>query len=75
MRLKLSDGDSGTSQDPTWFDTPPDGSCLFWSVTLAYLVPVKGDENGFKQRHVESLFLIQNQNVPPVSSIRSFATD
>ncbi|WP_425383920.1 ankyrin repeat domain-containing protein [Wolbachia endosymbiont (group B) of Anania hortulata] len=31
-------------------DVPGDGSCLFWSVALAYLTPVKFDNNKFCKR-------------------------
>ncbi|MDR0772839.1 MAG: hypothetical protein LBE46_00640 [Wolbachia pipientis] len=33
------------------FDVPRDGSCLFWSVALAYLIPAKNDDNLFQQRY------------------------
>ncbi|MFP3019895.1 MAG: OTU domain-containing protein [Wolbachia sp.] len=36
-------------------DVPGDGSCLFWSVTMAYLIPVRNDDALFSQRY-EALF-------------------
>lgn len=34
-------------------DVPGDGSCLFWSVALAYLTPVKFDDYAFHERFKE----------------------
>ncbi|QJT94865.1 ankyrin repeat domain-containing protein [Wolbachia endosymbiont of Diaphorina citri] len=34
-------------------DVPGDGSCLFWSVALAYLAPVKFDDYAFHERFKE----------------------
>ncbi len=35
----------------TWeIDVPGDGSCLFWAVALAYLIPVKDNEFRFQKR-------------------------
>ncbi|WP_264375514.1 ankyrin repeat domain-containing protein [Wolbachia endosymbiont (group B) of Sphaerophoria taeniata] len=34
-------------------DIPGDGSCLFWSVALAYLTPVKFDDYAFHERFKE----------------------
>ncbi|WP_281508783.1 latrotoxin-related protein [Wolbachia endosymbiont (group B) of Pandemis cinnamomeana] len=33
------------------FTAPGDGSCFFWSVALAYLIPVKDDEQSFSIRY------------------------
>ncbi|OJH30286.1 hypothetical protein Wxf_03241 [Armadillidium vulgare] len=33
------------------FTAPGDGSCLFWSIALAYLIPVKDDEQKFSKRY------------------------
>ncbi|BET30009.1 hypothetical protein wCauBTS_06160 [Wolbachia pipientis] len=33
------------------FTAPGDGSCFFWSVALAYLIPVKDDEQSFSRRY------------------------
>jgi hypothetical protein len=32
------------------FNVPPDGSCLFWAVTLAFLFPVRHDSAEFERR-------------------------
>ncbi|WP_410542226.1 tetratricopeptide repeat protein [Wolbachia endosymbiont of Tetranychus urticae] len=34
-----------------WVDVPGDGSCLFWSTALAYLIPVKDNDNLFAERY------------------------
>ncbi len=35
----------------TWeIDVAGDGSCLFWAVTLAYLIPIKDDDYVFKKK-------------------------
>ncbi|GFR11649.1 phosphocholine transferase AnkX [Trichonephila clavata] len=39
------------SRDPFLIDVPADGSCLFWSTALAYLIPVKDDNDAFQQRY------------------------
>ncbi|MCJ7454496.1 MAG: OTU family ubiquitin thioesterase, partial [Wolbachia endosymbiont of Homalodisca vitripennis] len=36
-------------------DVPGDGSCLFWSVTMAYLIPVRNNDALFQRRY-EALF-------------------
>ncbi|RDD34512.1 Phosphocholine transferase AnkX [Wolbachia endosymbiont of Cylisticus convexus] len=36
-------------------DVPGDGSCLFWSVTMAYLIPARDNDDLFRQRY-EALF-------------------
>ncbi|WP_237342887.1 tetratricopeptide repeat protein [Wolbachia endosymbiont of Folsomia candida] len=39
----------------TKINVPADGSCLFWAAALAYLTPVKYDDNSFQERF-EKLF-------------------
>lgn len=62
----------------TQINVPRDGSCLFWSTALPYLISVKDDDNSFQQRYT-TLFgyeqsgykdhvreLIQNYNPFPL---------
>lgn len=41
------------------YDVPADGSCLFWSVATAYLLPVSNDSDEFAVRFIR-LFGIEN---------------
>ncbi len=54
-RYRRSDVDSESESRFKRIDVPGDGSCLFWSVTMAYLIPVRNDEALFRQRY-EALF-------------------
>jgi len=54
----MANKDSGNlpSEGPAKLDKhsvniPGDGSCLFWSVALAYLTPVKNKPDSFKKRY------------------------
>ncbi|GFR08163.1 phosphocholine transferase AnkX [Trichonephila clavata] len=55
------------SRDPFLIDVPADGSCLFWSTALAYLIPVKDDEDGFKQRYTA---LFGDREIRHISHVR-----
>lgn len=49
-------------QQPVFYkevDVPGDGNCLFWSVALAYLTPVKFDDGAFRERF-QKLFASDN---------------
>lgn len=54
-RYRRSDVDSESESRFKRIDVPGDGSCLFWSVTMAYLIPVRNDDALFRQRY-EALF-------------------
>ncbi|MFP3021726.1 MAG: OTU domain-containing protein, partial [Wolbachia sp.] len=54
-RYRRSDVDSESESRFKKIDVPGDGSCLFWSVTMAYLIPVRNDDALFRQRY-EALF-------------------
>ncbi|WP_264377278.1 OTU domain-containing protein [Wolbachia endosymbiont (group B) of Ochlodes sylvanus] len=54
-RYRRSDVDSESGSQVKRIDVPGDGSCLFWSVTMAYLIPVRNDDALFRQRY-EVLF-------------------
>ncbi len=54
-RHRRSDSGSENGIQFRKVDVPGDGSCLFWSVTMAYLVPVRNDDDLFRQRY-EALF-------------------
>ncbi|WP_264686029.1 MULTISPECIES: ankyrin repeat domain-containing protein [unclassified Wolbachia] len=54
-RYRRSDVDSESGSQIKRIDVPGDGSCLFWSVTMAYLIPVRNDDALFRQRY-EVLF-------------------
>ncbi|WP_214303321.1 OTU domain-containing protein [Wolbachia endosymbiont of Erebia cassioides] len=54
-RYRRSDVDSESGSQVKRIDVPGDGSCLFWSVTMAYLIPVRNDDDLFRQRY-EVLF-------------------
>ncbi|WP_264954025.1 ankyrin repeat domain-containing protein [Wolbachia endosymbiont (group A) of Endotricha flammealis] len=54
-RYRRSDVDSESGSRIKRIDVPGDGSCLFWSVTMAYLIPVRNDDALFRQRY-EVLF-------------------
>ncbi|WP_353278997.1 hypothetical protein [Wolbachia endosymbiont (group B) of Longitarsus flavicornis] len=44
-RYRRSDVDSESGSQVKRIDVPGDGSCLFWSVTMAYLIPVRNDDD------------------------------
>ncbi|WP_425386495.1 OTU domain-containing protein [Wolbachia endosymbiont (group A) of Barypeithes pellucidus] len=50
-RYRRSDVDSESESRFKRIDVPGDGSCLFWSVTMAYLIPVRNDDALFRQRY------------------------
>ncbi|WCR59677.1 MAG: Phosphocholine transferase AnkX [Wolbachia endosymbiont of Ctenocephalides felis wCfeF] len=54
-RYRRSDVDSESENGFKRIDVPRDGSCLFWSVTMAYLIPVRNNDALFRQRY-EVLF-------------------
>ncbi|WCR59753.1 MAG: Phosphocholine transferase AnkX [Wolbachia endosymbiont of Ctenocephalides felis wCfeF] len=54
-RYRRSDANSESESRFERIDVPGDGSCLFWSVTMAYLIPVRNDDALFRQRY-EVLF-------------------
>lgn len=54
-RYRRSHVDSESGSQVKRIDVPGDGSCLFWSVTMAYLIPVRNDDALFRQRY-EVLF-------------------
>ncbi|MFP3018735.1 MAG: OTU domain-containing protein, partial [Candidatus Tisiphia sp.] len=54
-RYRRSDVDSESESRFKRIDVPGDGSCLFWSITMAYLIPVRNDNALFRQRY-EVLF-------------------
>lgn len=71
-RVKRFDNGKQLSKDSfTNIDVPADGSCLFWAVTLAYLLPVKGDDNLFQQRY-EALFGNEETVLQNLDSVRTF---
>ncbi|WP_349966868.1 OTU domain-containing protein [Wolbachia endosymbiont of Armadillidium arcangelii] len=51
-------------------DVPGDGSCLFWSVTMAYLIPARDDGALFRQRY-EALFGSEEAVTQNLDHIRS----
>ncbi|WP_264687673.1 ankyrin repeat domain-containing protein [Wolbachia endosymbiont (group B) of Erynnis tages] len=54
-RYRRSDSDSESESRFKRIDVPGDNSCLFWSVTMAYLIPVRNNDALFRQRY-EALF-------------------
>ncbi|WP_265027948.1 ankyrin repeat domain-containing protein [Wolbachia endosymbiont (group A) of Calamotropha paludella] len=54
-RYRRSDANSESESRFERIDVPGDGSCLFWSVTMAYLIPVRNDDALFRQKY-EVLF-------------------
>nr|WP_253309125.1 ankyrin repeat domain-containing protein [Rickettsia endosymbiont of Ceutorhynchus assimilis] len=50
-RYRRSDVDSESGSRIKRIDVPGDNSCLFWSVTMAYLIPVRNDDALFRQRY------------------------
>ncbi|WP_353286404.1 hypothetical protein [Wolbachia endosymbiont (group A) of Crataerina pallida] len=65
-RYRRSDANSESESRFERIDVPGDNSCLFWSVTMAYLIPVRNDDALFRQRY-EVLFgnegaVIQNSD-------------
>ncbi|XGA08445.1 MAG: ankyrin repeat domain-containing protein [Wolbachia endosymbiont of Xenopsylla cheopis] len=54
-RYRRSDSGSENENQFRKIDVPRDGSCLFWSVTMAYLIPVRNNNALFQQRY-EILF-------------------
>lgn len=54
-RYRRSDVDSESESRFKRIDVPGNNSCLFWSVTMAYLIPVRNDDALFRQRY-EVLF-------------------
>ncbi|WP_386086931.1 hypothetical protein [Wolbachia endosymbiont (group A) of Norellia spinipes] len=47
-RYRRSDVDSESGSQIKRIDVPGEGSCLFWSVTMAYLIPVRNDDALFR---------------------------
>ncbi|NEV49280.1 hypothetical protein EUZ93_02035 [Wolbachia pipientis] len=54
-RSRRSDANSESESRFKRIDVSGDNSCLFWSVTMAYLIPVRSNDALFRQRY-EALF-------------------
>ncbi|UJQ21742.1 PD-(D/E)XK nuclease domain-containing protein [Wolbachia endosymbiont of Delia radicum] len=68
MKRKRSVSKKQPSQNPpAQFDVPADGSCLFWATTLAHLIPVKDDEDDFKQRYMD---LFGDREIEHISHVK-----
>ncbi|GFS42335.1 phosphocholine transferase AnkX [Nephila pilipes] len=68
MKRKRSVRKKQPSKDPfTKINVPGDGSCLFWATTLAHLIPVKDDEDDFKQRYTA---LFGDREIRHISHVR-----
>ncbi|WP_353287622.1 OTU domain-containing protein [Wolbachia endosymbiont (group B) of Gerris lacustris] len=50
-RYRRSDANSESESRFKRINVPGDGSCLFWSVTMAYLIPVRNGDALFRQRY------------------------
>ncbi|WP_353285220.1 ankyrin repeat domain-containing protein [Wolbachia endosymbiont (group A) of Beris morrisii] len=50
-RYRRSDSNSESESRFKRIDVPGDGSCLFWSVTMAYLIPVRNNDALFRRRY------------------------
>ncbi len=69
-RYRRSDVDSESGSRIKRIDVPGDGSCLFWSVTMAYLIPVRNDDALFRQRY-EVLFGNEGAVIQNLDRIRN----
>lgn len=69
-RYRRSDVDSESGSRIKRIDVPRDGSCLFWSVTMAYLIPVRNDDALFRQRY-EVLFGNEGAVIQNLDRIRN----
>ncbi|WP_425385308.1 OTU domain-containing protein [Wolbachia endosymbiont (group B) of Schoenobius gigantella] len=69
-RYRRSDVDSESGSQVKRIDVPGDGSCLFWSVTMAYLIPVRNDDALFRQRY-EVLFGNEGAVIQNLDRIRN----
>ncbi|WP_425383714.1 ankyrin repeat domain-containing protein [Wolbachia endosymbiont (group A) of Microdon myrmicae] len=69
-RYRRSDVDSESGSRIKRIDVPGDGSCLFWSVTMAYLIPVRNDDALFRQRY-EVLFGDEGAVIQDLDRIRN----
>ncbi|WP_419214809.1 OTU domain-containing protein [Wolbachia endosymbiont of Rhagoletis cingulata] len=69
-RYPRSDFDSESGSRIKRIDVPGDGSCLFWSVTMAYLIPVRNDDALFRQRY-EVLFGNEGAVIQNLDRIRN----
>ncbi len=69
-RYPRSDVDSESGSRIKRIDVPGDGSCLFWSVTMAYLIPVRNDDALFRQRY-EVLFGNEGAVIQNLDRIRN----
>ncbi|WP_341814104.1 ankyrin repeat domain-containing protein [Wolbachia endosymbiont (group A) of Nomada flava] len=69
-RYRRSDVDSESGSRIKKIDVPGDGSCLFWSVTMAYLIPVRNDDALFRQRY-EVLFGNEGAVIQNLDRIRN----
>ncbi|WP_264731176.1 OTU domain-containing protein [Wolbachia endosymbiont (group A) of Sphaerophoria taeniata] len=69
-RYRRSDSNSESESRFKRIDVPGDGSCLFWSVTMAYLIPVRNDDALFRQRY-EVLFGNEGAVIQNLDRIRN----
>ncbi|WP_353287786.1 OTU domain-containing protein [Wolbachia endosymbiont (group B) of Gerris lacustris] len=73
-RYRRSDVDSESGSRIKRIDVPGDGSCLFWSVTMAYLIPVRNDDDLFRQRY-EVLFGNERAVIQNLDRIRNLVSN
>ncbi|WP_265018042.1 ankyrin repeat domain-containing protein [Wolbachia endosymbiont (group A) of Coremacera marginata] len=73
-RYRRSDVDSESGSRIKRIDVPGDGSCLFWSVTMAYLIPVRNDDALFRQRY-EVLFGNERAVIQNLDRIRNLVSN
>ncbi len=58
-----------TTNQNNLYDVPPDNSCLFWSVATAYLLPVKNNNEEFRNRFIQ-LFGDDEENLKYLEHIQ-----
>ncbi|GHM58178.1 MAG: hypothetical protein sL5_06130 [Candidatus Mesenet longicola] len=73
-RYRRSDSGSENENQFRKIDVPGDNSCLFWSVTMAYLMHVRNDYALFRQRY-EALFGNEEVVIQNLDHIRVLVGD
>ncbi len=69
-RYRRSDANSESESRFKRIDVPGDGSCLFWSVTMAYLIPVRNNDALFRRRY-KALFGNEGAVIQNLDRIRN----